>query len=241
MNTPQMFDAYRVAPETSVLPAYLPLPGLGVLPVNSFVIHGSEPVLIDTGLAALRDEFVAALESRIDPTDLAWIWITHTDADHIGNLGCLLERAPKARVITTYLGMGKLSMLQPVPPDRVYLLNPGQSLVVGDRRPYTIALLVPNLTKLEEWAMSAGVAGHGEAMLSDPRVHTKLEQESLGNLEGFARFERPKKIALLATEFTVESGVLTPTQKVKRRTVEERFGDVIEGLYAEGRAAADER
>lgn len=133
MNTPQMFDAVSVAPQTSVLPAYMPLPGLGVLPVNTFLIHGSEPILIDTGLAALRDEFLAALARSIDPEDLRWIYITHTDADHIGNLGRVLDLAPKARVVTTYLGMGKLSMLQPVPPDRVYLLNPGQSLVTGDR------------------------------------------------------------------------------------------------------------
>ncbi len=133
MNTPQMFDACRVAPETSVLPAYLPVPGLGVLPVNSFLIQGSEPVLIDVGLAALADDFMACLERCIDPADLCWIWITHTDADHVGNLARVLARAPHARIITTYLGMGKLSMLQPVALERVYLLNPGQSLVAGDR------------------------------------------------------------------------------------------------------------
>lgn len=133
MNTPQMFDTFRVEPETSVLPAYLPVPGLGVLPVNSFLIHGSEPILIDTGLAALADDFMAALESCIDPGDLRWIWVTHTDADHVGNLGRVLARTPRARIITTYLGMGKLGLLQPVPPERVYLLNPGQNLVTGDR------------------------------------------------------------------------------------------------------------
>lgn len=133
MNAPQMFDTHRVAPETSVLPAYLPVPGLGVLPVNSFLIHGSEPILVDIGLAALADEFMAALESCIDLSDLRWIWITHADADHVGNLDRVLARAPRARIVTTYLGMGKLGLVRAVPPERVYLLNPGQQLVTGDR------------------------------------------------------------------------------------------------------------
>lgn len=133
MNPPQMFDTLRVAPDTSVLPAYLPVPGLGVLPVNSFLIHGSEPILIDSGLASLADDFMASLEACIDPGDLCWIWITHADMDHVGNLSRVLARAPRARIITTYLGMGKLGLVLPVPPERVYLLNPGQTLVAGDR------------------------------------------------------------------------------------------------------------
>ena len=111
--------------------------------------------------------------------------------------------------------------------------------MVGDRRPYPILLLVPNTVKLEEWAGEQGLGARGEALLTEERVRTKLEEESLGRLEGFARFERPKKIALLSTEFTVEGGVLTPTQKVKRRVVEERFQSVIQGLYDGGGAADD--
>ena len=71
-------------------------------------------------------------------------------------------------------------------------------------------------------------------LLEDARVREKMEQESLGRLEGLARFERPKKVALLEGEFTVANGILTPSLKVKRRVIEERFSGVIEGLYAEG-------
>ena len=108
-----------------------------------------------------------------------------------------------------------------------------EAVMVGDRRPYAVLLLVPNDEKLMEWAGAEGIDATGDELLSDERVEAKMEEESLGNLEGFARFERPKKIALLSAEFTVESGELTPTQKVKRRVVEDRFSDVIEGLYAE--------
>ena len=112
-----------------------------------------------------------------------------------------------------------------------------EAVMVGDRRPYAVLLLVPNRAKLAEWASANGVTATGEALYRDERVIERLEEESLGNLEGFARFERPKKVALLDTEFTVESGVLTPTQKVKRRVIQERYGDVIEALYGEGHPA----
>lgn len=108
-----------------------------------------------------------------------------------------------------------------------------EAVMVGDRRPYAVLLLVPNDDKLREWASAQSIDETGDALLEDDRVMAKLEDESLGKLEGFARFEVPKRIALLAAEFTVEGGELTPTQKVKRRVVEERFSDVIERLYQE--------
>ncbi len=75
-----------------------------------------------------------ALGSRIDPQDVEWIWLTHPDRDHTGSLFDLLDAAPRARVITTFVGAGIMSTEHPLPMERVYLLNPGQSLDVGDRR-----------------------------------------------------------------------------------------------------------
>lgn len=132
METPTMFDSRPVAPETRMLSAYFPVPGMGVLPINAFVIRGTEPVLVDTGLVALQQDFMARLSEAIDPADLRWIWLTHTDADHVGNLAAVLDAAPQARVVTTFLGMGKL-MLLGLPVERVHLLNPGQELDAGDR------------------------------------------------------------------------------------------------------------
>lgn len=138
MNGPTMLETRRVAPDTDALCAYLPVPGYGVLPVNAHVIHGPEPVLVDTGLASLRVEFLAALSGILDPSTLRWIWITHMDADHVGNLQAVLDLAPSARVVTTYLGMGKMGMLG-LPVARAFLLNPGQRLDAGGRRLEAVA------------------------------------------------------------------------------------------------------
>ena len=133
MDKPTMFEPYKAAADIDVVPSYFPIPGLGIIPVNAFVLKAAQPVLVDTGLVPLSDEFMEKLSSVIDAGDLRWLWLTHTDQDHIGSLWRVLEAAPKLRIITTYLGVGKMSLFAPLPMDRIYLLNPGQSISVGDR------------------------------------------------------------------------------------------------------------
>lgn len=132
MNQACLSVERRVGIDTDLLQSYAPLPGLGVLPINAYLLHAREPVLVDTGVSALQDDFMRGLRQLIDPADLRWIWITHADADHVGNLRAVLAEAPHARIVTNYLGVGKLG-LQQIPLQRTYLLNPGQALDVGDR------------------------------------------------------------------------------------------------------------
>lgn len=167
MDAPTMLEPARVAEDTYALGAYLPVPGMGVLPVNAYVIHGPEPVLIDTGLAALREDFMAALRRVVAPEALRWIWITHADADHVGNLPAVLAEAPQARVVTTFVGMGKLGM-QGVALERPHLLNPGQRLSVGDR---TLVAFSPPTYDAPE---TTG--------LFDPRTRTLFSSDSMGAL-----------------------------------------------------------
>jgi metallo-beta-lactamase superfamily protein len=124
---------YRARPDISVLADYLEVPGLGFLPVNAFVIHAARPVVVDTGLGLPDRDFLASLAEVIDPADVAWIWLTHPDRDHTGGLFALLDAAPRARVVTTFAGAGIMSTEHPLPMNRIYLLNPGQSLDAGDR------------------------------------------------------------------------------------------------------------
>ncbi|SON56727.1 putative diflavin flavoprotein A 3 [Hartmannibacter diazotrophicus] len=131
---PRQGPIRRIAGDWHVIPGWLPVPDLGVLPVNAFLLAGPEPMLVDTGLAALSDAFVAALAARIDPADLRYIWLSHTDADHIGNLDRILDLAPNARVVTNFLGAGKMQLLGKGDPARLHLLQPGEVFEVGGHR-----------------------------------------------------------------------------------------------------------
>lgn len=189
MNKPQMFNSTKVAPETTALVSYIPIPGFGVLPVNAFVIHAQQPILVDTGLASLRSEFMRSLHSIIDPAQLRWIWITHTDPDHLGNLNHILALAPNARVVTTYLGMGKMNM-HGLPMDRVYLLNPGQFLDVGDRQ--ILALTPPTFDAPETTG------------LFDCNSATLFSADCFGAL-----LEKPEENAALIKPKTLYDGSIT--------------------------------
>ncbi len=138
MEFPAVLAPQAAGPDTHVLPAYLPVPGFGVLPANAFLVRAEEPVLIDAGVMALADQAFAQITSLIDPRDLRWIWLTHVDRDHLGCLPELLEAAPEARIVTNFLGMGKLGLGMALDPARVYLINPGQGLSVGDRRLHAV-------------------------------------------------------------------------------------------------------
>lgn len=124
---------YKAAPDVDVVTSTATIPGFGNIAINAFVIHADEPVLVDTGAVRESDDFMAALQSVIDPADLRWIWLTHTDFDHIGSLHRLLDENERLRVITSFVGVGIMSLAAPLPMDRVYLVNPGQSVDVGDR------------------------------------------------------------------------------------------------------------
>jgi flavorubredoxin len=128
-----MVNSYKAAPDIDVLTSNFPIPGYGLVPINAFVIKGKEPVLVDTGAGVESEEFMQALRSVIDPSELKWIWLTHTDFDHIGSLQKLLAENTQLRVITTFLGVGIMNLYAPLPLDRVHLANPGARITVGDR------------------------------------------------------------------------------------------------------------
>jgi flavorubredoxin len=129
-----MDKTHKVMPDIEVLPAHFPIPGAGFLPVNAFVIKAKQPVLVDTGMGIESEGFMKALESIIDPRDLKWVWLTHDDADHTGNIQKVLEAAPGARLAANSLAVLRMSTAWPVPMNRVYWLNPGDSISVGDRK-----------------------------------------------------------------------------------------------------------
>jgi flavorubredoxin len=128
-----MIGSYNIGHDIDVLASSVPLPGLGQVPVNAFVIKGPEPILVDTGVAIEQEAFMGTLQSVIDPADLRWLWLTHTDFDHIGCLNRLLADNPRLRVVTTFLGMGIMGLASPLPVDRVRFVNPGERVTLGNR------------------------------------------------------------------------------------------------------------
>lgn len=134
MKPPTVNVTRNVAPTIDQIGTYIAVPGTGHFAVNSFLIRSKVPLLVDAGIATMQQPWLAALETLIDPADLGWIYLTHVDGDHIGCLEALVQRAPKARIVTTFLGMSKLGFGRNISPHRFFWLNPGQELDVGDRK-----------------------------------------------------------------------------------------------------------
>src|SRR4029453_3578062 len=87
----------------------VPIPTVGNLAVNSYLIRGEQPTVIDTGITPEVPEFDAALREPIDPNDIQWIVVTHADRDHVGALGRLLTEAPNATVVASLVTFGVMS------------------------------------------------------------------------------------------------------------------------------------
>lgn len=114
-----------------------------------------------------------------------------------------------------------------------------EAVMLGDRRPYPIVLVVPDFDAIVGWAEAKGITERDRvALVRHPDVQAKLEREVERKVEPFARYEKPKKVAVLEREFSIEGGELTPTMKVRRRVVEERYAAVIEALYGDSQVAA---
>jgi flavorubredoxin len=124
---------YQGAADVHVFPAIAALPGAGVLTVNAYLLMAEEPVLIDTGLHVEGDDFVAAVSSIVDLHKLRWIWVTHDDADHVGNLQQIMELAPHAKLVTHGMSALRMATWWPVPMERVHAIRIGDQIHVGDR------------------------------------------------------------------------------------------------------------
>jgi glyoxylase-like metal-dependent hydrolase (beta-lactamase superfamily II) len=133
MDAPTFIGAKRVAPDTTTFRSFAPIPGLGILPVNAHLIHAKEPVLVDTSWVGVSTPYLEALQKEIDPADLKWIWISHTDLDHVFNLDAVMKLAPNAKVVIAGLGAAKFGLRGDFDMSRLHILEAGQRLDVGDR------------------------------------------------------------------------------------------------------------
>jgi long-chain acyl-CoA synthetase len=108
------------------------------------------------------------------------------------------------------------------------------AVMIGDKRKFPLMLVVPNLDALREWAASQHLSFPDEAALvASSEAGDKIEGEVKKVLRDLAQFEMPKKVLLIQRDFSIDTGELTPTLKVKRRIVEKNYKAQIEAIYAE--------
>jgi hypothetical protein len=126
-------DPYRIARDTWLIPNLFPAGDLNV-PVNSMVIRGSEPVIVDTGAPVHRERWLEQVFSVVEPADVRWVFLSHDDPDHTGGLLDVLELCPDATLVTNFFSVERLALEKPaLPLHRLRWLEPGDRLDVGDR------------------------------------------------------------------------------------------------------------
>ena len=104
--------------------------------------------------------------------------------------------------------------------------------VHGDRRNYVTALVTLDMEVVKPWAEAEGLPLDPERLREHPRMRAEVESAVKQVNADQASYATVKKFAILAADFTVETGELTPSLKVKRKTVEERYGDTLDSFYA---------
>jgi long-chain acyl-CoA synthetase len=115
-----------------------------------------------------------------------------------------------------------------------------QAVILGDRQPYTGALIAPDFDELGAWAATEGIAEMPpEQLIEQPAVEKLFDAEVKRTLDGFAIYERPRRLALLPRLLSEEAGELTPSLKTKNRIVLENWADKVAYLFDEKKAAAD--
>jgi flavorubredoxin len=98
------------------------------------VIRGAEPVVVDTGVAENRDQFLSDVFSIVEPEDIRWVFISHDDVDHTGNVNALMELAPNATLVINWFMQERMGATLEVSPMRQRWITDGESFDAGDRR-----------------------------------------------------------------------------------------------------------
>ena len=115
-----------------------------------------------------------------------------------------------------------------------------QAVVLGDRHPYTGALIAPDFDELGMWAAANGLAEMPpEQLIEEKAVEKLFDAEVKRTLDGFAVYERPRRIALMPRLLTEEAGELTPSLKTKNRVVVENWADKIAYLFDEKKGSSE--
>ncbi|UCG87060.1 MAG: long-chain fatty acid--CoA ligase [Gemmatimonadota bacterium] len=166
-----------------------------------------------------------ATSEAIDPEG----WFHTGDIGELDAQGYLRITDRKKDIIVT--AGGKNIAPQPIEnmvKTNKYILN---AVMIGDKRRFPIILVVPDEEAVGKWAAERRITIISNKLLSHPDIVAMVEREVMGNLRDLASYEMPKKVLIAEQDFTIEAGELTPTLKVKRRVVEQKYREQIEAAY----------
>jgi long-chain acyl-CoA synthetase len=176
--------------------------------------------------------------NRPDETENSFLdgWFKTGDIGNIDADGYLSVTDRKKELIKTSGG----KFIAPQPIENSLKLNPlvGTAAIVGDRRKFACVIVSPNFPLLEQWAGDNHVTFTSRAeLVANAKVHGLYQEIVEAVNQNLARFEKLKRVLLVADEFTADNGALTPTMKLRRRIIEERYRTQIDELYAQAEAA----
>jgi len=163
-------------------------------------------------------------------------WFKTGDIGNIDADGYLSVTDRKKDLIKTSGG----KFIAPQPIENVLKLNPyvGVAAILGDRRKFPAVMISPNFVALEEWARANDIAFRSRAeLVANPKVQSLYDGVVEEINRNLARFEKLKRVMLVEDEFTIANGALTPTLKLRRRVIEERYKKQIDELYAQAEVA----
>jgi long-chain acyl-CoA synthetase len=159
-------------------------------------------------------------------------WFKTGDIGNIDADGYLSVTDRKKDLIKTSGG----KFIAPQPIENSLKLEPlvGVAVILGEKRKFPAVLIAPNFPLLEDWARNNGVVfGSRADLIDNPKVRSLYEGIVEGINQNLARFEKLKRVLLVADEFTAHNGALTPTLKLRRRVIAERYRRQIDDLYAQ--------